>query len=173
MALPVCIYLSCSLFTNVSKQKYIKMNPRSSSLSTRGRSSGCPASWRGPRSHPLDLAPMESPHPRRPLHRRLRRLGAVVLLLATVGWALFVEEKGPSTSASCMLSNREVDCLLNSGCEWRDDFGGRCRLDVSFRKKRITAQEPPSGPPFSRRRRRRNGGLGRPVDGQQNGLSDS
>ena len=34
-------------------------------------------------------------------------------------------------SATCKLFTDKTDCLDHGSCEWREDFGGRCRLDMA------------------------------------------
>ena len=34
-------------------------------------------------------------------------------------------------SATCKLFTNKTDCLDHGSCEWREDFGGRCRLDMA------------------------------------------
>lgn len=83
---------------------------------------------------------MSEAAPRR-TRRRFARAGVAAFVLFATAVAVLQQQpeelarpsKSVSSSNTCMISYLQEDCLTHAGCEWRDDFGGRCRLDVSFR----------------------------------------
>ena len=51
-------------------------------------------------------------------------------------------------SETCRLFMNETHCVAHGGCEWRGDFNGRCRLDVTYKVPSSVPTTVPTAPDY-------------------------